>query len=292
MTPLSLVAQSQVGGFAKFCLAVTESDLSYPTVQALLSTVRTRDCVKAEGLLLERTSLNLSDRGLKDISPLRFFSKLQYLHLKGNEFTSLEPLKELAHLEYLSLSGNPLGEGGKTVLRSLLAMRDLWHLDLERCGLSSVLGVESLVQLRELWVRNNQVSDLTPLGAEHGFINLEDLDLSANPILDLRPLRSLARLESLNLAETRPLSLEPLKDFRALRSLDLRSSDIKAETDLEFLLRLETLRDLQLSGNKIRTVNALGQMRHLEYLHLEDNPLSGPQQEYLRDHLPDTYLFF
>ena len=185
--------------------------------------------------------LDLSKRGLDNLSALSGLADVEVLDLGGNRIADLSPLAAMVGLDRLDLSGN--------------AVADL-----------SALG--ALPHLRVLDLSNNAVTDVSPLAA---LTALRRLDLSGNRVTDLRPLSELRGLEVLLLGGNEVSNLVPLWGLTDLAHLGLGHNRI---ADAALLRELRALRRLDLSGNRLRDVSALGDMPQLVWLHLAGNPIA------------------
>lgn len=125
------------------------------------------------------------DRGITDLTGLKYATNIQSLGLYHNPIVNISPLAHLAKLEGLNLWGCRIVD--------LSALRDLKNLTW------IVLG-------------SNQISDISPLAE---LTNLTDLRLDSNQILDFSPLANLVSLETLW------IHANPGDDFTALDMLSL-----------------------------------------------------------------------
>ena len=188
----------------------------------------------------DATELDLSERGITDISELVWLRALQSLKLSGNHIADITALSALRYLVSLDLSSNRISD-------------------------ISPLGGLGMLRTLELW--NNRISDLSPLGE---LAELKTLRLWRNRVSDLSPIGRLDGLETLELAGNRISDLSPLADMHGLVSLELGGNDIEDITPLESLTGLRTL---WLNNNRISDLSALAGMSRLETLHLEGNAL-------------------
>lgn len=115
------------------------------------------------------TFLNLSGKGLVDISPLRVLTKLRHLRLDYNDVADLSPLANSVELEKLELTGNRL---------------------------KSLAPVAKMTKLRWLTFARNEVADLSPLV---GLTRLEFISCYVNPITSVSALHGLSTLEKVKL---------------------------------------------------------------------------------------------
>ena len=188
-------------------------------------------------------ALDLSGRGLADLSALSGLADLEILSLGGNRIADLSPLAGLSGLEALDLRGNAVAD------------------------LSALAG---LTHLRVLDLSGNAVSDLSPLA---GLAALRRLDISGNRVADLRPLSELRRLQVLLLDGNRVADLTPLWGLSELAHLDLGNNRV---ADAALLRGVRSLRRLDLSGNRLRDVPALGELPKLVWLAVPGDPTADP----------------
>ena len=185
--------------------------------------------------------LDLSSRGLSDLSALAGLADIEALDLSGNGVVDLWPLAALAGLEALDLRGNAVGD------------------------LAPLAG---LAHLRVLDLSGNAVSDLSPLA---GLRALRRLDLSGNRVADLRPLSELRRLEVLLLDGNEVADMVPLWGLPALAHLGLGNNQVE---NGDLLRDLRSLRRLDLAGNRLRDVSVVGDLPRLVWLGIADNPIA------------------
>lgn len=128
---------SEFKTFADWCLNQEKlSPAAKHTVEVLLKRVRETDCQQANDQLYKQGGLNLSDRKISDLRPLRSLINLETLSLGGNEINDLEPLRSL---------------------------KKLIILDLEDNRISDISPLKVLTSLDILTLGNNQISDISPL---------------------------------------------------------------------------------------------------------------------------------
>lgn len=131
--------------------------------------------------------INVSGKGISDITGLEFATNLRELDLSRNPITDLRPLANLMILEILNLSDiSPntlnLDIGPLTTLINLEA------LSLENSRVSDISPLAELKELRHLDLSNNQIEDFSPLA---GLTQLRTLRIRGNWTRDLTPLTGL-----------------------------------------------------------------------------------------------------
>ena len=230
--------------------------------------------------------LDLSDRGIRDISALAECRELRWLKLGGNEISDLQPLMNIPGLESLDVSDNELVD-----LRPLMG----------------------LARLRTLNAANNQLMDTAALGS---ITSLTSLDLSGNPLTDLSGLQKLRNLQLLKLMNTgigdenladlgglvllKTLSLEGNEGISNEAMSDLKSqlpfctilhSDLVYSTQIGEKSYPSNLVELDLSGENLTDLSGIEKLSCLETLKLSQNHLTSVYQlEYCASRLTIKYL--
>ncbi len=190
---------------------------------------------------LER--LDLSSRGLSDVSLLWGLSNLERLALGDNAISDLWPLAELTDLGRLDLSDNRVVD---------------------------ITALAGLTHLRRLDLSNNRISDVSALA---GLANLRRLNLSNNRISDISALMVLPRLEVLLVDGNVMDEVIWVSQFKTPVNLGLSGNRI---TEVSLLAGSGSLKRLDLSGNRVSDITALGGLPELEWLRLDRNPIADP----------------
>jgi|GEM_PF-3349159 len=210
--------------------------------------------------------LDLSDKGIHDLSGLANLRYLERLNLDDNSIVDLSPLKSLRNLYAISLNNTgiiDLQEVGFDAISHL----PLVELSLENNVYFSKVGAET------------RLSDITLL---EKFEDLEVLRLNHNHIQDLSPLANLMKLSELELRNNHIERIDPLAKLTHLQKLDLSRNQIE---EIDLLSGLSQLQYLNLRENRITNVGPLAPLNNLTYLNLHSNqdiqsinPLSGLTQ--------------
>ena len=180
-------------------------------------------------------TLDLSDTGISDISPLAKFTDLQSLNLTMLQISDISPIKAL------------------TKLRSLDLM-DTMVSDLT--PLSNLSALQSLI-LSDMKIRNFEVIAKLP--------NLQSIELGNVKGADIGLLASLQNLKSLTLFDLEPSDLVRLSTLPALESLDLICSEA---SDITPLANISTLRSLRCDEIPFSDLSPLAKLTNLESLYL------------------------
>lgn len=198
-----------------------------------------------EGNLAEMarvTKLNISEKGLTDLSALKYFTGLQTLDCSRNLLTELD-VSALTKLDSLSCSENALTKlnvSGQTNLTSLdctfnslttldvSALTSLTSLDCYRNELTA-LDVSNLTLLTKLDCDYNQLKELDV----SNLTGLEDLDCSDNQLTALN-VSNLTHLTDLDCSENQLPALD-LNGLTALENLDCSENRMSSLDISEFL---------------------------------------------------------
>ncbi|HNX62261.1 MAG TPA: leucine-rich repeat domain-containing protein [Candidatus Limiplasma sp.] len=128
------------------------------------------------------TEINLSGRGLTDISEVSALTGLTTLDLHNNKITDLTPLTVLTKLETLLLYDNRI-----VSLQPLSGLTLLTELSAENNRIADVAPLAGLTTLKKLYLQNNQITDVSPI---RNLVNLTRLVLDGNPATDYTSLRN------------------------------------------------------------------------------------------------------
>ncbi len=102
----------------------------------------------------ENSSLDLYNKGIKDITFLKAFKSLADLWLYSNEISDISPLKHLKKLNKLSLWSNPI-----TDISPIQGLTQLNWLDLSSTQISDISPIQGLKNLRDLYLSKDQVPE-------------------------------------------------------------------------------------------------------------------------------------
>lgn len=191
--------------FREWCLEkANQTPQVQKTIDALLLRVQTQDCTQASRTLRLRTTLDLTNASLTDLSPLSSLTQLTSLNLAGNLVTDLRPLTFLTRLTSLDLTRNYFRDvdAGTFEIKDfspLASLSQLTNLNLSYNQIRSLNSLPSLKQLTNLNLSNNQITDLKFLASLPKLVNLDlsnnyyqtyDIDGVSERITDLGPLFS------------------------------------------------------------------------------------------------------
>ncbi|OHF02351.1 WD repeat domain-containing protein [Colletotrichum orchidophilum] len=192
--------------------------------------------------VLSLTVRELVDR-LTEIEPFEpYWEDFTELDMSEKRLSSLHMLDEFCgRLTSLDASNNSIG-----------------HLD----------GVPASV--RQLKMTHNLLTELTSWDY---LANLQYVDISNNDLSSLSALKNLVHLRSLRADNNKLISLDGLNQHDGLLSLRARNNQIEV-ADFDGT-KLHRLTELDLTGNKVSELRALGQLSSLQMLKLSKNCLEA-----------------
>jgi hypothetical protein len=165
---------AEFSSFSDWCLHKKSlSPEARHTVEMLLNEAYTSNSQEANEILLDTNDIDLSNKQISDITPLKYLTNLTGLNLSGNQVSDLTPLQYLSNLIYLNLSDNQISE--LTPLQSLINLETLY---LDNNLISEITPLQSLTHLTDLRLTDNQISNLTSLNYLN---NLQNLELNLTP---------------------------------------------------------------------------------------------------------------
>ena len=213
----------------------------------------------------EITSLDLSDGYIRDLNGLQYFDNLEELDIANNEITDLSPIFGLRNLKKLDASGQYISNLG-----ALASLGELTELQLADNELTTLSSLKKLTKLERLDVSGNEI---LVFGTAGTLQNLQYLNMADNPMkeTDLSGISGLARLKELNISGCGIASLNGIS-MESLSVLNVSNNKINS---IETLAKAETLVNLNLSYNAITEAEALKTCINLQQLSLEGNPLEG-----------------
>jgi len=180
-----------------------------------------------------------------------FFDGSSYSYGYSYQLTDLRPLASFTQLTSLNLNGCYYHDG--------------YGRNYSYGKLSDISILANFTHLTELDLGQNSITDLSPLAA---LTELRVLDLSDNPITDLSPLSTLKNLTDLKLDGnhlTEQTDFSPLLALTQLQSLDL-SRNLIGDRSLETIAQITTLKNLDVSYNRITDISPLTTLPNLIHL--------------------------
>ncbi len=183
--------------FEEYC----ESETLLESARATLEIIRAgRSCAETfAALTTAGPSLNLSNKGIKDLTPLKFFHRVSQLNLSDNLIEDLSPLKDFNRLRELNISNNRI---------------------------FSLLPLAEIPSLKALKADGNDIESLANFRSD----SLEELSLNDNLLILGGVNFSFAKFPSLNSIELRQ---------NGLRVFSFHLGDIADREDLSHTLAVD-----------------------------------------------------
>lgn len=211
--------------------------LRYDTV--VLNTPRLAEDLQK---VVDKQELDISNRNIQTLEPLRMFKRLRKLNAAFTGILSLDPIKNLRRITELNIdhtlveSLEPLQFGMKVEqlncqytfikdLGPLQYVRTLTHLDISGTPVINLRIVSQLPDLTHLECDETLISNLNDLSTAK---KLKYLDCSSTGITTLIPIQGLTQLEELRCTRTLINTLEPLSKLPQLQALYCEQTQINS----------------------------------------------------------------
>ena len=265
----------------------------------------------ALGLL---TTLDLSGNQIETFASLGQFPSTVEIDLRGNPIVASEvrsfldlcilhrdaptPFGETLRLIVQHVGGGPCNTVNEKVLSTTT-------LDLSKKAINDVGPVGVLTHLTALNLADNAITDVRALS---GLVNLTDLNVGGNRITDIRPIGPLTKLTQFEatgnpitvteflsacfmrkyegvLTEAQSTEVTALLDLSgkttcraahdALRRLTVADVSNRGLASLDYFAVLESVKDLNVSRNRLKDLSALRPLRDLTVLSVWSNEISS-----------------
>lgn len=240
------------------------------------------------------TELDLSGRGISDISALSACKNLTYVNLSNNAITDISPLMDIPTLQTVNIAGNYV-----TDLRPLMGLTGLKSLNASSNSVCTTVPLGALTSLTALDLSYNNISDFSGI---RKLKNLNNLNLAGTGFSDayVKVFEYLSKLNTLNLEGNPNLTGEAFDALQAyvpacmiyhselVYSMNVAGNSVfsnsteldlsySGQTDLSPLIPLQNLQTVFLNGNNISNAYYLEfseSRRTITYLDLSSNALT------------------
>ena len=202
--------------------------------------------------------------GTQTLADLSRFAYLESLTIQNYTIDSLAFLGDLPSLRKLDLSGCRFPAADMNIIAALPNLQDL---NLSRCGLSTLSGLENAIELSYLDLSENSVRNLSPLSS---LLRMQELDLSHNAVTDLTQLTNMAHLTKLDVSYNSLGSIDPIAPCAKLTWLNASHN---ALTSVSAVTNLTGLTYLNLNMNSLTDVGAISSCTELRELHIANNTI-------------------
>ena len=204
------------------------------------------------------------------IDALKFCENLEKVSLSQVKVTNMNRIAELGNLKLLRLTGSQIKE-----IEGLKNMTNLEELYLAGNQIKEIEGLENLTKLKRLFLNTNQIADITPLSAN---TSLMELNLKSNVEID---------------ADRTHYTTKQLQELDKIGKIIDNGGIINLDTDKLGLFT--NYKKLDLSNNKLTTLDILNGMTELTQLTLTNNSITledEKSQEILSNMSNLSYLAF
>jgi internalin A len=203
--------------------------------------------------LLGIKELDLSGKGIHDLTGLEYCRDLKDLTINDAEIVDYSPLSVMHGLVWLSLKNDHISD-----IFFVSSLRTLEILNLANNDISDITPIAGLPVLWKVFLSENRVESLVPLPPG------KEIHLDGNGITSIEPLAESTRLRVLSIAGNRVTDLSPLTDLQELRSLTLyQIVDLQPLVDNPSVARGDTI---DLRGNPLDVGETSQASRQIERL--------------------------
>ncbi len=176
--------------FIDYCDDASDDPDLQKTIAALKQIAGEELCGIVQGKISRTDPLDLSRLQLTDLRPLRGFTGIQTLILRGNLVSDVSDLTTMTGLKNIDLSSNPIAD-----VSALKVLTRLESLNVSDTDLETLDSVAEITSLKTLLA--SLLFKLNSLQAISGLNKLETLDVSFAEITDLNDVSGLTSLSSL-----------------------------------------------------------------------------------------------
>ena len=180
-----------------------------------------------------------------------------------------------------ALEGNNFRQCVSEQTNGLASAGEVTRLDCNHRGIQSIVGIRNFPNLSKLYLEDLEFCDISPI-AKLAELKELDLDWGSRCISDIEPLRGLRNLEWLQLNGHGLSDLSPLANHPKLRDLSVGHNDL---TSLDSLGSLNALNWLHAQSNKLKNPSLAG-FSNLRGVNLSSNNVSS--LDLVASSLPDS----
>lgn len=183
--------------------------------------------------------------GVNRLDDLYHLIGLEKLTIKSAPADQLSYLEDMEDLIDLTISETPLSQEDLSMIGSL---PNLERLTLQKCGLTTLNGIENATKLTYLDLSGNAVVNITPVTS---LTNITELYLNENSLQSLSGISGLSRLSVLNVSNNVIASVSDLVGCTSLRELNISSNNLSS---LDEITQLHSLAKLNFSNNSVTSL--------------------------------------
>ena len=214
------------------------------------------------------TKLDLSGRGIIDISALSVCERLSSINLSNNAITDITPLMDIPNIVSLNISGNNVSD-----LRPLMGLGTIKVLNAADNNISSTVSLGANTALQELNLSGNTIGNFSGL---RKLKNLTSLNIANTGFTgkDIGYFQYLSKLLTLNITDNEITG----EEFDALQSMlpvcAITHSDLVYTLDVDGFQVPSNTTDLNLNNTGITDITPILKFPALERLQLAGNGIT------------------
>lgn len=201
-----------------------------------------------------------NNSGLKDITQLKSFDKLEYLDVSGTAVSDLDITSEdhLSELVYLDFGGTPTED--------ISPIAECVNLEAIHGNNTGVADLSPLSGLTRLAVMEFDHCQLTLIDNTFSLESVVDVSLEGNQLAEIEFIRNCPKVESLNIAWNQINDLTPLEErVQYLKALNISHNPVDAD-ELKKLKLSVSMQELLLDGIPMTELIDISNMARLKYL--------------------------
>lgn len=214
--------------------------------------------------------LDLSGRGIKNLSALSYCPNLKTLNISGNQVSDLYAIMNIPGLKELNMADNMVSD-----LRPLMGLTELESVDASGNKVTRTTALGTMENLMVLKLSGNPLNDYSGITKLQNirYLELDNTDLEDE---DLEQFKSMTSLVELSLKDNPQLSGEAVDKLK----LKLNNCVIK-NSELVYAVRVGkeivegNTKELKLSGFGISDLSPLKSLSFLETIDLSSNDISN-----------------
>ena len=261
-----------------------ENEITVKSIKGLEKAVNLKMLTFSSSDIPEDGDIRYSASSISGLTPLKDLKKLEFLRLSHNNIEDVTPLKDLTNLKHLYISHNRIAD-----VSSLGKLTNLVDFDISINYIADVSVAKNYNKMTMFNAIRNKITDISALKDITGLLIL---NVKQNDVKDIDCIKDLVKLETLNLEDNKNISdIKVIKNLTKLKELNLNNCGIDdADVTGDIFAGLTKAVELDLSNNKLTSVDFLANCNELNNLYLDNNKLTS--LDVLRDKTKLTALRF
>lgn len=261
-----------------------ENEITVKSIKGLEKAVNLKMLTFSSSYIPEAGDIRYSASSISDLTPLKDLKKLEFLRLSHNNIEDVTPLKDLTNLKHLYISHNRIAD-----VSSLGKLTNLVDFDISINYIADVSVAKNYNKMTMFNAIRNKITDISALKDITGLLIL---NVKQNDVKDIDCVKDFVKLETLNLEDNKNISdIKVIKNLTKLKELNLNNCGIDdADVTGDIFAGLTKAVEIDLSNNRLTSVDFLANCNELNNLYLDNNKLTN--LDVLRDKTKLTALRF